>query len=332
VARSGQTALVPDTSREPAFLEVDFMPPMLSQLCVPVKIDGEVIAVLNVESRWPNAFDEADVAALETLSGQVAVALRNSKLMEEVQQKATELEKANAELRRLDEMKADFVSMLVHDLRTPMTGILGSSEIIEELLLGEVDERIMNLVRIIPKESKRLIDLINNILDFYRLEDTGIKVAPAPLAVETLLREAYEGAKVIADKQKVEFAVTVEPGLPMVKGDEAKLLQVLSNLVGNALKFTPDGGEVTISAQAADGMVAISISDTGVGIPQDEIPHLFEKFKTFRTASDRRVRGSGLGLYIARAIVEAHGGTISVESEQGKGSTFVFTVPAVTGT
>jgi signal transduction histidine kinase len=211
-----------------------------------------------------------------------------------------------------------------------MTGILGSSEIIEELLLGEVDERIMNLVRIIPKESKRLIDLINNILDFYRLEDTGIKVAPAPLVVETLLREAYEGAKVIADKQKVEFAVTVEPGLPMVKGDEAKLLQVLSNLVGNALKFTPDGGEVAISAQAADGTVAISISDTGVGIPQDEIPHLFEKFKTFRTASDRRVRGSGLGLYIARAIVEAHGGTISVESEQGKGSTFVFTVPAVT--
>jgi PAS domain S-box-containing protein len=329
VARTGQTAFIPDTSREPAFMEVDFMPPMLSQLCVPVKIDGEVIAVLNVESRWPNAFDEADVAALETLSGQVAVALRNSKLMEEVKQKAAELENVNAELRRLDEMKADFVSMLVHDLRTPMTGILGSSEIIEELLIGEVDERIMNLVRIIPKESKRLIDLINNILDFYRLEDTGIQVAPAPLVVETLLREAYEGAKVIADKQKVDFTVTLEPDLPMVNGDEAKLLQVLSNLVGNALKFTPDGGEVNISAADDGGMVAISISDTGVGIPHDEIPHLFEKFKTFRTASDRRVRGSGLGLYIARAIVEAHGGTISVDSEQGKGSTFKFTVPAV---
>jgi PAS domain S-box-containing protein len=329
VARTGRTALIPDTSREPAFLEVDFMPPMLSQLCVPVKMDGEVIAVLNVESRWPNAFDEADVAALETLSGQVAVALRNSKLMEEVRQKATELEGVNAELRRLDEMKADFVSMLVHDLRTPMTGILGSSEIIEELLEGEVDERIMNLVRIIPKESKRLIDLINNILDFYRLEDTGITVSPAPLAVETLVREAYEGAKVIADRQGVEFTLALEPGLPMIIGDEAKLLQVLSNLVGNALKFTPDGGKVNISADAGDGMVAISIADTGVGIPKDEIPHLFEKFKTFRTASDRRVRGSGLGLYIARAIVEAHGGTISVDSKQGEGSTFKFTVPAV---
>ena len=327
VARTGQTALIPDTSREPDFLEVDFLPPMLSQLCVPVKIDGEVIAVLNVESRWPNAFDEADVAAIETLSGQVAVALRNSTLMEEVTHKAAELENANAELRRLDEMKADFVSMLVHDLRTPMTGILGSSEIIEELLAGEVDDRIMNLVHIIPKESKRLIDLINNILDFYRLEDTGITVTPTPLVVETLVREAYEGAKVIADKQGVEFTVALEPDLPMIKGDEAKLLQVLSNLVGNALKFTPEGGKVNVSAGAADGMVSISISDTGVGVPKAEIPHLFEKFKTFRTDSDRRVRGSGLGLYIARAIVEAHGGTIAVESEQGKGSTFKFTVP-----
>jgi PAS domain S-box-containing protein len=327
VARAGQTALVPDTTRDPDFLEVDFLPPMLSQLCVPVKIDGEVIALLNVESRWPNAFDEADVAALETLSGQIAVALRNSVLMEEVTQKASELEGANKELRRLDEMKADFVSMLVHDLRTPMTGILGSSEIIEELLDGEVDERIMNLVRIIPKESKRLIELINNILDFYRLEDAGMKVAPGPLAVETLVREAYEGAKVIADKQGVDFATAVEPDLPMINGDEAKLLQVLSNLVGNALKFTPAGGAVRISARPAGKMVAISVSDTGVGIRKAELPHLFEKFKTFRTDGDRRARGSGLGLYIARAIVEAHGGTITVESEQGKGSTFKFTVP-----
>lgn len=328
VARSGQTALVPDTTRDADFLEVDFLPPMLSELCVPIKIGGEVVAVLNVESRWPNAFDEADVAALETLSGQVAVALRNSMLMEEVTQKAEELSRANKELRRLDEMKADFVSMLVHDLRTPMTGILGSGEIIEELLAGEVDERIMNLVRIIPKESKRLIDLINNILDFYRLEEAGIKVTPRPIPVETLVREAYDGAKVIAAKQNVKFTTSVEPGLPKIIGDEAKLLQVLSNLVGNALKFTPPGRSVKIFAGGVtDGMVTMGVADTGVGISKADIPHLFEKFKTFRADGDRRVRGAGLGLYIARAIIEAHGGTIRVDSEEGKGSTFTFTVP-----
>jgi signal transduction histidine kinase len=329
VVRTGKTALVPDTTRDQDFREVDFLPPMLSELCVPIKIGGEVMAVLNVESRWPNAFDEADVAALETLSGQVAVALRNSMLIEEVTQKAEELERANRELRRLDEMKADFVSMLVHDLRTPMTGILGSGEIIEELLANEVDDRIMNLVRIIPKESKRLIDLINNILDFYRLEEAGIKVTPRPISVEELVREAYDGAKVIAGKQGVKFTTSVEPELPMIVGDEAKLLQVLSNLVGNALKFTPSGRLVKIfSGGVADGMVTIGVADTGVGIPKAEIPHLFEKFKTFRTDSDRRVRGAGLGLYIARAIIEAHGGAINVESEEGKGSTFTFTVPA----
>jgi two-component system phosphate regulon sensor histidine kinase PhoR len=328
VVRTGQTALVPDTTRDPDFLEVDFLPPMLSELCVPIKIGGEVVAVLNVESRWPNAFDEADVAALETLSGQVAVALRNSILVEDVTQKAEELERANKELRRLDEMKADFVSMLVHDLRTPMTGILGSGEIIEELLAGEVDERIMNLVRIIPKESKRLIDLINNILDFYRLEEAGIKVTPRPIPVEALVREAYDGAKVIAGKQGVKFTTSVEPDLPKIIGDEAKLLQVLSNLVGNALKFTPPRRSVKIFAGGvADGMVTIGVADTGVGIPQADIPHLFEKFKTFSAVGDRRVRGAGLGLYISRAIIEAHGGTIKVDSKEGKGSTFAFTVP-----
>ncbi len=329
VVRTGKTALVPDTTRDADFAEVDFLPPMLSELCVPIKIGGKVTAILNVESRWPNAFDQADVAALETLSGQVAVALRNSMLLEEITQKAEELERANRELRRLDEMKADFVSMLVHDLRTPMTGILGSGEIIEELLMGEVDDRIMNLVRIIPKESKRLIDLINNILDFYRLEEAGIKVTPRPVAVETLVREAYDGAKVIAAKQGVKFSTSIEPGLPMIVGDEAKLLQVLSNLVGNALKFTPAGRSVKIFAGGVvDGMVTLGVADTGVGIPKADIPHLFEKFKTFRAEGDRRMRGAGLGLYIARAIVEAHGGTIKVESEEEKGSTFVFTVPA----
>ena len=329
VVRTGKTALVPDTTRNEDFQEVDFLPPMLSELCVPIKIGGEVMAILNVESRWPNAFDEADVAALETLSGQVAVALRNSMLIEEVTQKAEELERANRELRRLDEMKADFVSMLVHDLRTPMTGILGSGEIIEELLAGEVDDRIMNLVRIIPKESKRLIDLINNILDFYRLEEADIKITPRSISVEELVREAYDGAKVIASKQGVRFTASVEPELPMIVGDEAKLLQVLSNLVGNALKFTPTGRSVKIfGGGVADGMVTIGVADTGVGIPKTDIPHLFEKFKTFRSDGDRRIRGAGLGLYIARAIIEAHGGTINVESEEGKGSTFTFAVPA----
>ncbi len=328
VARSGQTVLIADTSRDPEFVEVDFLPPMNSELCVPIKTDGNVVAVLNVESRWPNAFDEADIAALETLSGQIAVAIRNSKLMEEVRQKAAELESANRELKRLDEMKAEFVSMLVHDLRTPMTGILGSSEIIEEMLLSQVDERIMNLVRIIPRESKRMIDLINNILDFYRLDEAGIKVAPAPVDVADLIRDAFESAEVIADKRDINFSTSVEPDLPKIMGDGPKILQVLSNLVGNALKFTPKGGDVKIfTAGVADGMVKISVADSGAGVPPEEIPFLFDKFKTFRGEGKSKVSGSGLGLYIARAIVQAHGGTIDVESEEGQGSTFSFTLP-----
>ena len=329
VARTGVTALVPDATQDPDFLEMEFLPPMLSELCVPVKISGRVVAVLNAESRWPNAFDEANVAALETLSGQVGVALRNSLLMEEIRKKAQELEHANQELKRLEEMRADFVSMLVHDLRTPMTGILGSSEIIEEMLADKIDERMMNLVRIIPRESRRMIDLINNILDFYRLESAGINITPGPLEVVTLLQEAYEGARVIAEKQGISFTVEIEEGLPLIKGDEAKLLQVLSNLLGNALKFTPKGGDVTIFTGAvASGFLKIGVRDTGVGVPAEDLSVIFEKFKTLKaTGSITKVRGSGLGLYIARAIVEAHGGEIGAESEVGKGSSFLFHHP-----
>jgi len=330
VAATGQTSLISDTSREPEFLDMPFMPPMLSELCVPIKVDGRVNAVLNVESRWPNAFDEADVAALETLSGQIAVALRNSMLMEEVRTKAEELEVANRELKRMDEMKNDFVSMLVHDLRTPMTGILGSSEIVEELLQDQVDSRLMNLVRIIPRESKRMIDLINNILDFYRLDAAGIKVALAPVNVPELIQQAFESSKVIAQKQGIAFSTAVAPGVPPILGDEPKLQQVLSNLVGNALKFTPAGGSVKIYTDGVrDGKLRICVSDTGVGIRPENIPVLFEKFKTGVGDKTGKVRGSGLGLYIARAIVEAHAGAISVESEEGRGSVFVFTIPLV---
>jgi signal transduction histidine kinase len=251
--------------------------------------------------------------------------------MNEVRKKAEELERANRELKRLEEMRADFVSMLVHDLRTPMTGILGSSEIIEEMLADKTDERIMNLVRIIPRESRRMIDLVNNILDFYRLDSAGINVTPGPLNAAAVINEAYEGARVIAHKQNIELLCTVEPDLPPVNGDEAKLLQVLSNLIGNALKFTPAGGKVKVFTEGvAGGRLGIAVSDTGVGIPEDELPYIFDKFKTLQDTGRTKIRGSGLGLYIARAIVEAHGGSISAESRVGQGSTFRFTIPVLT--
>lgn len=330
VARTGTTALVADASQDPDFVEKEFLPPMLSELAVPVKIGSRVVAVLSAESRWPSAFDQGDVAALETLSAQIGVALRNSFLMEEVRRKAQELEHANRELKRMEEMRADFVSMLVHDLRTPMTGILGSSEIIEEMLADKIDDRVMNLVRIIPRESRRMIDLVNNILDFYRLESAGINIAPAPLDVPGLFENAFESAKVLAEKQGVLFHTQAGENLPLIRGDEAKLLQVLSNLIGNALKFTPRGGEVVLyGGDIEDGMMRIGVRDTGQGISAEDLPIIFDKFKTLKTASSTKVRGSGLGLFIARAIVEAHGGSISVTSELGTGSDFSFTIPVI---
>ena len=169
-------------------------------------------------------------------------------------------------------------------------------------------------------------NLIGGVLDRARMQGMPMPLAPQPYPVDGLIQQALQVLQPLALEKGQDLKVEVSPELPRVLADRERFLQVLSNLVGNAIKFTPTGGSIVLRARRVDGMVRLSVKDSGPGIPPNDVPHLFERFWR---ASGVNERGTGLGLSIARSIVEAHGGTLWVESRLGEGSTFFFTLPAV---
>ena len=230
----------------------------------------------------------------------------------------------NKRLRELDRMKSEFLSTAAHELRTPLTSILGFSEILLKKKLNE--ERRNRFLKIINEESAGLAGLINDLLDVSRIESgRGFRIKKAPTDVKDIILENIDLFKSQTDKHT--FEVNLSPDLPKIELDKSKIDQVMENLISNALKFSPEGGEVNITLKKADRLVKISVSDTGMGIPKKDLPHIFEKFYRAENASMQAIGGTGLGLGIVKYIIESHGGKISVESEVGKGSTFSFTLP-----
>jgi len=183
--------------------------------------------------------------------------------------------------------------------------------------------------RIIADEAKRLTQLVDNLLTLARLESPNFTLDRAPLNFGALLEDAILQLSDLAEKRQLALSLELSPGLPRLDGDRARLKQVVLNLLDNALKYTPAGGSVTVSARVepAAARLVCAVQDTGEGIPPEDLPHIFDKLYRARRAQGRPVEGSGLGLTIAQQIVRAHGGDITVESELGAGSTFTLTLP-----
>jgi signal transduction histidine kinase len=185
--------------------------------------------------------------------------------------------------------------------------------------------------RIIADEAKRLTQLVDNLLTLTRLESPSFALEHGPLSFAALLEEAILQISDLAEERRLAISLNAEPGLPRIRGDRARLKQVVLNLLDNALKYTPPGGSITVSLKAdrAASRIVCSIQDTGEGIPADDLPHVFDKLYRARRPRGRPVEGSGLGLTIVQQIVQAHGGEIKADSALGKGSTFIFTLPAL---
>ncbi|MFQ5835200.1 MAG: PAS domain S-box protein [bacterium] len=230
----------------------------------------------------------------------------------------------NERLKELDRMKSEFLSTAAHELRTPLTSILGFSEILLKKKLDE--ERRNRFLKIINEESAGLAALISDLLDVSRIESgRGFRIKKAPTDVKDIILENVDLFKSQTDKHT--FEVNIPRDLVKIEADKDKIDQVMENLLSNAVKFSPQGGKITVSLKKADKLVKISVSDTGMGIPKKDLPHIFEKFYRVDVASTQAIGGTGLGLAIVKYIVESHGGEISVESKLGKGSTFSFTLP-----
>jgi signal transduction histidine kinase len=230
----------------------------------------------------------------------------------------------NKQLRELDRVKDEFLSSVSHELRTPLTSISGYVE----LLLEDVeDEQSRVHLQIVARNAERLLSLVNDLLFAARLGAGRLELDLEPVDLRVLVLESVEAARPRAEAARVAIVVDDAP-VPAVSGERLRLEQLIDNLVSNAIKFTPAGGHVDIAVGARDGVVRLDVSDTGIGIPEEERARLFERFFRSQTALERQIQGTGLGLYISKAIVDAHGGRIAVQSEEGKGTTFMVELPA----
>jgi PAS domain S-box-containing protein len=235
------------------------------------------------------------------------------------------LREAYERLKELDKMKDNFLSTVSHELRTPLTSILGSLDLLfDDKSLGKKQREILEIG---IKEATRLDKLIGDILDLTGIEDKLARLSHEDIIVEKLVDEAIEEIRPQALGKNISLEKDIQKGLPSIRGDREQLKRALTNLLSNAVKFNKREGRVKIEVFGGDNSIKISVSDTGIGIPEEHLERIFEKFYRVETGTARKYGGTGLGLAIVKRIVEAHGGEVEVESEVGKGSTFTVTLP-----
>jgi len=313
--------LIPDlTKRESnplraAAIEAGFR----AALIVPLLSSDGPLGTLVLQRRQPGEFPPTVVTLMESFADQSAIALENARLFDEIAQKSRELEIAS-------QHKSQFVANMSHELRTPLAAILGYAELMHEGFYEPLGQKSLDALTRIRSNGKHLLGLINTVLDIAKIESGQFTLNMSEYAIESVVETVRAATESLAQNKKLTLTTSVDKSLPAGLGDEQPLTQVLLNLVGNAIKFT-DTGEVSITAGARNGNFAVSVTDTGPGIPLDQQDRIFEQFHQVDSSNTKAKGGTGLGLAIAKQIVEMHGGRIWVESMPGKGSTFQMELP-----
>ena len=312
---------LPDVQHESSSLVLDVIlrAGFRALLTVPLLSAERIVGALVVRRKNPGEFPKNTVDLLQTFGAQSVLAIQNARLFEEIAQKGRELEIAS-------QHKSQFVANMSHELRTPLAAILGYAELMQEGFYGAPSEKSMEALTRIRSNGKHLLGLINTVLDIAKIESGQFSLNLGEYAIDSVVETVCVATESLAATKKLALKAEVATRLPIGVGDEQRLTQVLLNLVGNAIKFT-DIGEVRITASAANGHFTVGVTDTGPGIPPDELKRVFEQFHQVDNSNTKAKGGTGLGLAISKQIVEMHGGRIWVESTVGKGSTFQMELP-----
>jgi signal transduction histidine kinase/CheY-like chemotaxis protein len=336
IIRSGEPLLInEDMDRNRARLGVEHMGRQsASYLGVPIPSGGEMIGVLSVQTtEQEGRFTEADQRLLSTIASAVGVTFHNARLFEEAQA-------ARAAAEEADSAKSSFLSTVSHELRTPLTSVLGFAKIIRRRLherlfplIAESDVKIAQSKRqvlenldVVVSEGERLTKLIDDVLDLAKIEAGKFTWNMASVSVKEVVERAVAATSSLIEARGLKIETSIDESLPDINGDHDRLIQVVINLISNAVKFTPSGA-ITCSAHRRDGDIVVSVKDSGIGIAPADQPKVFEKFKQVGDTLTDKPKGTGLGLPICKEIVEHHGGRIWVDSAIGEGSTFSFTLP-----
>jgi len=268
--------------------------------------------------------------AAGNFSGRVDVANRDElgTLARNLNRMSDELGRLYRQLETANRHKSEFLANMSHELRTPLNAVIGFSEVLQERMFGELNEKQADYVNDIHSSGRHLLSLINDILDLSKIEAGRMELEPSEFHLPAMLETALTLVRERAQRHGIALSLDAAPGVGIVQGDERKLKQVTLNLLSNAVKFTPEGGSVRLGARMNGSAVEVWVTDTGVGIAPQEQALVFDEFRQVGTDSARKAEGTGLGLALAKKFIELHGGTIRLESAPGRGSTFTFTLPA----
>jgi GAF domain-containing protein/anti-sigma regulatory factor (Ser/Thr protein kinase) len=288
-------------------------------LSVPLLLEDQIIGSLSFNRKTPGEFPPEVVDVLKTFATQSALAIQNARLFREIADKSRQLEAASRH-------KSEFLANMSHELRTPLNAIIGFSEVLAEKMFGDVNDKQAEYLQDILGSGRHLLSLINDILDLSKIEAGRMELEPAAFDLPSAIENALILVRERASRRGIRLGSTIDTRLGMISGDERKVKQVLLNILSNALKFTPEGGRIDIDARLHADRAEVSVTDTGVGIAPGDQEVVFEEFRQVGTA-DKKAEGTGLGLALSRKFIELHGGTIWVQSEVGRGSTFTFTLP-----
>ncbi len=288
------------------------------QLAVPIRREGHVTGLITLESQSTSrSFNQDDTAFVARLADRAAVAINNSSLYEEIH--------------RINDAKSQFISLVAHELRVPMTSIKGYADLMSKGLAGPLNDQQQNFMGVILRNLDRMSVLIRDLSDINRIESGNMQFELGRFDLHLVIKDVIGSLREAMASRQQTYTTEFAPQLPDVFADRTRIGQVLTNLISNAHKYTPDGGHITVQTIVQDGFVRVDVADTGIGIREEEQEKLFSQFFRSEDSAVRTQVGWGLGLSIVKMMVEAQGGQISFESQYGQGSTFRFTIPVAVG-
>jgi signal transduction histidine kinase len=323
VAATGEPIYVPDVHAIEGYIFFDQS--YHSLLTVPLIVHNRVIGTLSVDHAEPDAFSADDERLVAIAAAQVAVAIENARLFQDLEERAASLAQAYAELKEVDRLKDELVQNVSHELRTPLTFMRGYVDLLLNNDMGPLNPQQRQSLEIVSQKTASITQLVNNIMLLQQLEHRSLQLGLTDIV--QVATEILENKQAAAQKQGARLNLKTSSHLPLVLADPERVKLVFQHLVDNAIKFSPGGGDIEIQIREETGCVRVTVTDHGIGIPQDQLDRVFERFYQIDGSLTRRFEGAGLGLNIAKRVIEAHGGQIGVKSRPGQGSTFFFTLP-----
>jgi PAS domain S-box-containing protein len=324
VTMDGQVVIVNDVMADPLHRPNPLLPETRAEAAIPLRIGNRIIGAIDIQAKTSGAFTEDEIAVLQTLADQVAVAIDNARSFELSQE-------AVMEMREIDRLKSQFLANMSHELRTPLNSIIGFSRVIIKGIDGPVTELQQQDLTAIYNSGQHLLGLINDILDLSKIEAGKMELAFDEVNIADITSSVLSTMSGLIKDKPIQIKRIIEPDLPTVRADAIRVRQVMINLLSNAAKFTDEGNIVVdvrlYPGQAGRNEVKISVTDTGPGISKQDQEKLFQPFSQVDDSPTRKTGGTGLGLSICQHIVNMHGGKIWIDSDTGKGSTFHFTLP-----